>query len=187
MNRRLLGFGILFFATSVTAQNYPPPSTTPTESAVSVGAGSYLSEWDSRVDAAIPDNRDVQQTQHITSNLEGQPIPTNDWWSSLVWAGVNEPWLDWGTRGSHNVSYAHPFALKAQRNGMRLYSPNKSDYWTADSTGDNFINLIADDGAFPEGGESYIVEYRYPDKSGGTAHGFLTFQGRIKTRASLQA
>ncbi|WP_286806005.1 MULTISPECIES: glycosyl hydrolase [unclassified Marinimicrobium] len=132
MNRRLLGFGILFFATSVTAQNYPPPSTTPTESAVSVGAGSYLSEWDSRVDAAIPDNRDVQQTQHITSNLEGQPIPTNDWWSSLVWAGVNEPWLDWGTRGSHNVSYAHPFALKAQRNGMRLYSPNKSDYWTAD-------------------------------------------------------
>ena len=69
----------------------------------------------------------------------------------------------------------------------QFVTSTSSGYWTADSTGYNFINLIADDGAFPEGGESYIVEYRYPDKSGGTAHGFLTFQGRIKTRASLQA
>ena len=123
---------LFFAAATASAQTNPPPSTTPTNSAVSVGAGSYLSAWDSRIDAAIPDNRDVQATQHITDNIAGHPIPTNSWWSSLVWEGTNLPWLGWGSRGSHNVSYAHPFALKAERNGMRLYSPRIEDYWSAD-------------------------------------------------------
>lgn len=110
----------------------PPPSTTPTNSPVAVGAGSYLTNWDGRIDAAIPDNRDVQTTKHITSNLANQPMPTNSWWSSILWAGVNEPWQDWGTRGSHNVSYAHPFAIKPEHNGVRLYSPRQEDFWAID-------------------------------------------------------
>ena len=110
----------------------PPPSTTPTNNPVAVGAGSYLTNWDGRIDAAIPDNRDVQTTKHITSNLANQPMPTNSWWSSILWAGVNDPWQDWGTRGSHNVSYAHPFAIKPEINGVRLYSPRQEDFWAID-------------------------------------------------------
>ena len=110
----------------------PPPSTTPTNNPVAVGAGSYLTNWDGRIDAAIPDNRDVQATKHITTNLADQPMPTNSWWSSILWAGVNDPWQDWGTRGSHNVSYAHPFAIKPELNGVRLYSPRQEDFWAID-------------------------------------------------------
>lgn len=110
----------------------PPPSTTPTNSAVSVGSGSYLSAWDGRIDLAILDNRDVQTIKHITSNLANQPMPTNSWWSSILWSGTNTPWQDFGTRGSHNVSYAHPFAIKPEINGIRLYSPRLEDYWAID-------------------------------------------------------
>lgn len=125
-------FALLFATTTTFAQtSYPPPSTTPTNNPTSLGLGSYLTTWDSRADAAIPDNRDTQLTQYITSNLANQPIPTNSWWSSIVWAGVNQPWQDWGNRGSHNVSYAHPFALKPEINGMRLYAPRQQDFWSA--------------------------------------------------------
>ncbi len=123
---------LVLLATQVSAQTNPPPSTTPTISPVAVGSGSYLTGWDSRIDAAIPDNRDVQTTKHITSNLANQPMPTNSWWSSILWAGVNDPWQDWGTRGSHNVSYAHPFAIKPEINGVRLYSPRFEDFWAID-------------------------------------------------------
>lgn len=132
MKRLFTVFTLVFATASVFAQtSYPPPSTTPTNNPTIVGSGSYLTTWDSRADAAIPDNRDVQTTKYITSNLANQPIPTNSWWSSIVWAGVNQPWQDWGTRGSHNVSYAHPFAIKPEINGLRLYAPRQQDFWSA--------------------------------------------------------
>lgn len=124
---------LLLTATQLTAQvPNPPPSTTPTINPVAVGSGSYLTNWDGRIDLAIPDNRDVQTTKHITSNLANQPMPTNSWWSSILWEGTNSPWQDWGTRGSHNVSYAHPFAIKPEINGIRLYSPRLEDFWAID-------------------------------------------------------
>ncbi|MFC3114841.1 glycosyl hydrolase [Cellvibrio fontiphilus] len=124
---------LLLTATQLAAQvPNPPPSTTPTNNPIPVGAGSYLTNWDGRIDLAIPDNRDVQTTKHITSNLANQPMPTNSWWSSILWEGTNQPWQDWGTRGSHNVSYAHPFAIKPEINGVRLYSPRLEDFWAID-------------------------------------------------------
>nr|WP_324257349.1 glycosyl hydrolase [Cellvibrio fontiphilus] len=124
---------LLLTATQLAAQvPNPPPSTTPTNNPIPVGAGSYLTNWDGRIDLAIPDNRDVQTTKHITSNLANQPMPTNSWWSSILWEGTNAPWQDWGTRGSHNVSYAHPFAIKPEINGIRLYSPRLEDFWAID-------------------------------------------------------
>ncbi|MDO8344937.1 MAG: glycosyl hydrolase [Cellvibrio sp.] len=133
MKAILSAAALLLTASHLAAQvPNPPPSTTPTNNPVAVGAGSYLTNWDGRIDAAIPDNRDVQATKHITTNLANQPMPTNSWWSSILWAGVNDPWQDWGTRGSHNVSYAHPFAIKPELNGVRLYSPRQEDFWAID-------------------------------------------------------
>ena len=70
MKTILLAAAFMLTAAHLSAQvPNPPPSTTPTNSPVAVGAGSYLTNWDGRIDAAIPDNRDVQTTKHITSNL----------------------------------------------------------------------------------------------------------------------
>lgn len=133
MKTILSAAALLLTASHLAAQvPNPPPSTTPTNNPIAVGAGSYLTNWDGRIDLAIPDNRDVQATKHITSNLANQPMPTNSWWSSILWEGTNAPWQDWGTRGSHNVSYAHPFAIKPEINGIRLYSPRLEDFWAID-------------------------------------------------------
>ena len=48
-----------------------------------------------------------------TDNIKG-PLPTNDWWSSLLWVKHSER------------QFAHPLALRAQPQGMRIFYPGPS-------------------------------------------------------------
>lgn len=66
----------------------------------------------------------------ITSNVTGA-VPTNDWWSSLVWQrSPANPW-------SENM-YPHPLTARAQSSGLELGYPtsvarsgNDAEYWLA--------------------------------------------------------
>jgi endoglucanase Acf2 len=54
----------------------------------------------------------------VTSNLAGRPVPTNDWWSSLVWKrsvmGEDAPYS--------SPMFAYPLAFKAVQSGLQVSS-----------------------------------------------------------------
>ncbi|ACL69174.1 glycosyl hydrolase [Halothermothrix orenii] len=104
---------------------YTVSGAVPNEGVVSVGAGSYVDVFPSGIDQSNPDNTDIQENIYITSNMEGRPIPTNDWWSSLVWEGVSDD--------GHYVQAAHPFLIKLEARGMRLFAPKTEDFWVIDN------------------------------------------------------
>lgn len=90
-----------------------------------LGSGSYVDVFPSGIDQNNPDNTDLQTVKYITSNMEGRPIPTNDWWSSLVWEGTSD--------NGHYIQAAHPFLIKLETQGMRLFAPRAEDFWIIDS------------------------------------------------------
>lgn len=53
----------------------------------------------------------------VTANFQG-PIPTNDWWSSLIW-----PFYP-GNQFGENL-FAHPLAFKAQADGLGISYPTR--------------------------------------------------------------
>ncbi len=88
----------------------------PTASAVAVGAGSYATERPAG--AAGPSNSDgAPVTPKVTARMAGQPVPTNEWWSSLVWQRYA------GNPYGENL-YAHPMSFHAQAQGLGVGYPN---------------------------------------------------------------
>lgn len=86
---------------------------TPPTGVVRVGLGSY---WPERpAGAAGPSNQaGVPVTPLVTADFDG-PVPTNDWWSSLVWNYADEP---------HSTDlYAHPLVLRATATGLQMRYP----------------------------------------------------------------
>jgi endoglucanase Acf2 len=70
---------------------------------VSVGAGGYR--------LVLPVGaREPEVLPFVTSNATGA-VPTNDWWSSLVFLPYS------------NQMFAHPLAMQAHENGLRIYDP----------------------------------------------------------------
>ena len=72
----------------------------------SIGAGSIA--------IALPHGaKTPPETIYKTDAVQG-PIPTNDWWSSLVWMPFSER------------QYPHPLAVRQTANGLQVYYPGTS-------------------------------------------------------------
>jgi endoglucanase Acf2 len=79
-----------------------------------VGNGSYTT--------TVPSGEgSPQDAQYTTSNVS-RPIPTNDWWSSLVFESMSQP------------LYAHPVSAQAVSAGLDLWNPTDWTYSTGDHT-----------------------------------------------------
>lgn len=79
---------------------------------VGVGNGGYTT--------TVPSGEgSPQDTQYTTSNVS-RPIPTNDWWSSLVFESMSSP------------LYAHPVSAKAVAAGLDLWNPTDWTYSNGD-------------------------------------------------------
>jgi endoglucanase Acf2 len=82
---------------------------------ISVGAGSYRN--DRPAGTVGPLNSDgAPVTPKVTSAVAGRPVPTNEWWSSLVWQRYA------GNPYSENM-YAHPLTFHAYNNGLGVGYP----------------------------------------------------------------
>ena len=83
--------------------------------AVTVGQGSYASTR--AAGTSGPSNQDhVAVTPKVTARMAGKPVPTNDWWSSLVWE------FRPGASFSQNM-FAHPLSFHAYANGLGMGYP----------------------------------------------------------------
>ncbi len=87
-------------------------------SAATVGAGSYGEG--TPPGGAVPtqcNNQPITNPrQHVTSNFPAGAIPTNDWWTSLLWRKFDCAAV------SQNL-FAHPFALRAETRGLGVGYP----------------------------------------------------------------
>ncbi|MGH3646560.1 MAG: glycosyl hydrolase [Micromonosporaceae bacterium] len=100
---------------------------------VPVGEGSYTT--DRPAGASGPSNSDgAPVTPKVTSSVTG-PIPTNDWWSSLVWRRYA------GNPYSENL-YAHPLTYHAYADGLGMGYPSAPSI-TPD--GRTYENIHSDD------------------------------------------
>ncbi|WP_431677937.1 glycosyl hydrolase [Kitasatospora sp. KL5] len=82
---------------------------------VPVGLGGYA---DTRPAGTVgPSNADgAPVTPKVTARMAGKAVPTNDWWSSLVYQRYA------GNPYSENM-YAHPFTFKAAAGGLEVGYP----------------------------------------------------------------
>ncbi|MGJ8658043.1 MAG: glycosyl hydrolase [Akkermansiaceae bacterium] len=100
-----------------------------------LGAGSYRTD--------LPDNNDgtprrsIQAVPLTSSNIK-TPIPTNDWWSSLVWP-LHSP--------HSQAMFPHPLAVQAHGDGLAI------GYTTKPTTSDH----LKDGKVFQKG-----TSYKYP-------------------------
>lgn len=76
---------------------------TATEGIVKVGAGSYTT--------VLPANAKEPPLKPFVTSRVHQPVPTNDWWSSLAWQTFS------------NQMFPYPLGLQAQATGLRMYYP----------------------------------------------------------------
>ncbi|WP_254273136.1 glycosyl hydrolase [Haloarcula marina] len=89
---------------------------------VGVGNGSYVT-------TAPSGEGTPQGTQYTTSNVEA-PIPTNDWWSTLLWFQYSNP------------MFAHPVAADASGAGLDVSNPTE---WNISSSGVTDAIAMMDD------------------------------------------
>ena len=100
---------------------------------VPVGEGSYTT--DRPAGAKGPDNSDgAPVSPKVTSRVTG-PVPTNDWWSSLIWQRYA------GNPYSENM-YAHPLAFHAYGNGLGMSYPNSA---TITADGRTYEHIYSED------------------------------------------
>ena len=78
------------------AQNESPDT-------VSVGAGSYTTK--------LPAGAKEPGTLPFVTEAVKRPVPTNDWWSSLVFSRFS------------NQMFPHPLGVQAHEKGLRIYYP----------------------------------------------------------------
>ena len=97
---------------------------------VSVGKGSYASYTPLELcysDDHTPDaygfkgdkSRDMQYRKIYLTEREGQPIPTNDWWTNLI------------TEQYSGHLWSYPQMIQAQKEGVDIQHPS---FWIADGT-----------------------------------------------------
>jgi endoglucanase Acf2 len=94
---------------------------------VAAGAGTYTTKLPAGA-------KEPAETPFITSNVKG-PVPTNDWWSSLVFQKFS------------NQMFPHPLGIQAHTDGLRIYYPgtgytaNKEGVFTAIMGAPNDITI----------------------------------------------
>ena len=108
--------------------------------AVTVGSGSYAEG--TPTGGAVPtecnDTPITNPRAHVTSNFPAGAIPTNDWWTSLLWRKFNCASV------SENLM-AHPLAFHAYTNGLGVsYPTTASISGTATGVGEYHYNYAED-------------------------------------------
>ncbi|HON06599.1 MAG TPA: glycosyl hydrolase [Verrucomicrobiota bacterium] len=92
-----------------------------------IGSGGYA--------LIAPEKANLPQSKIYKTNTLKRRVPTNKWWSSLLW-----------DKYSNNM-YPHPLAVRATESGIRIYYPGANI-----TAGKNIIN-----GGMPAGGSDFIV------------------------------
>ncbi|MBB6459314.1 glycosyl hydrolase [Flammeovirga kamogawensis] len=85
---------------------------------VPVGQGSYTTTFPG---PAVQGRREqprglgfgTKATPKVSSNLDGIPVPTNDWWSTLLWTTYNSSSHGWGF-------YAYPLSYRSKPDGLAI-------------------------------------------------------------------
>ncbi|TDB73425.1 glycosyl hydrolase [Micromonospora sp. KC723] len=83
--------------------------TAPTAEAAAVGAGSYTTDRVGPLPAGCGD-MSTNPRQFATANAPAGPIPTNDWWSSLLWKKTNCAYSE--------PLHAHPLSYQTFGDGL---------------------------------------------------------------------
>ncbi|HEX2417459.1 MAG TPA: glycoside hydrolase, partial [Micromonosporaceae bacterium] len=100
---------------------------------IQIGEGSYTT--DRPAGTKGPTNSDgTEVSPKVTSRVTG-PVPTNDWWSSLVWRRYA------GNPYSENL-YAHPLAYHAYADGLGMSYPASA---TITGDGRTYEQVYAED------------------------------------------
>lgn len=98
-----------------------PVVLAPSAGAVAVGSGSYAEG--TPAGGAVPTECNgtpvTNPRAHVTSSFPAGAIPTNDWWTSLLWRKFNCDAI------SENLM-AHPLAMRAFTNGLGLSYPTSA-------------------------------------------------------------
>ncbi|MEH0845917.1 glycosyl hydrolase [Micromonospora sp. CPCC 205711] len=89
-------------------------ATTPAEAAT-VGAGSYTTDQVGPLPAGCGE-MSTNPRQYATANAPAGPIPTNDWWSSLLWKKTNCSYSE--------PLHAHPVSYQAFSDGLGFSAPS---------------------------------------------------------------
>ena len=124
-----LAIGTIFSATTATAGETP--------GIVKLGLGSYTT-------VLPPGAKEPPPPIYKTADVKG-PLPTNQWWSSLLWSKFSEP------------QYAHPLAVRATAAGLQVCYPGPSITVTATGIMGNM----------PGGGRDFVLGHsaarEFPD------------------------
>ncbi|MEL6537012.1 MAG: endo-1,3(4)-beta-glucanase, partial [Bacteroidota bacterium] len=91
---------------------------TATAQIVSAGSGSYTTTFP---EPPVPGRREMprgtafgtEAVPKVSSNLAGQPVPTNDWWSTLVWTTATSTSHGW-------PFYAYPMSFRSRPDGLAV-------------------------------------------------------------------
>jgi len=124
-----LAIGAIFSATTATAGEMT--------GIVKLGLGSYTT-------VLPPGAKEPPPAIYKTADVKG-PLPTNQWWSSLLWSKFSEP------------QYAHPLAVRATAAGLQVCYPGPSITVTA-------TGIM---GSMPPGGRDFVLGHsgarEFPD------------------------
>ncbi|MFC0002562.1 glycosyl hydrolase [Micromonospora siamensis] len=96
-----------------------------TAEAATVGAGSYTTDRVGPLPSGCGDLT-TNPRQYATANAPAGPIPTNDWWSSLLWKKTNCSYSE--------PLHAHPVSYQAFSDGLGFSAPSTAAI-TGTSTG----------------------------------------------------
>ncbi|MFF5174184.1 glycosyl hydrolase [Micromonospora sp. NPDC000089] len=91
-------------------------ATSPAEAAP-VGAGSYTTDPVGPLPAGCGE-MSTNPRQYATANAPAGPIPTNDWWSSLLWKKTNCSYSE--------PLHAHPVSYQAFSDGLGFSAPSSA-------------------------------------------------------------
>ena len=123
---RLMAFGlmrILLFVVVLLMKLDVPASRLSAGDVVQVGNGSYTT--------TVPSGGRIPPTTLYVTERVKAPIPTNTWWSSVVWMPFSER------------QYPHPLSVRARADGLQVY--NAGPHITAN---ENAILATMPDGGF---------------------------------------
>ncbi len=104
------------FGQDTVFQGVPAQAALTTE--VKVGLGSYNAKLPAG--GKVPSDKDGKiVTPTITSNITlGVHVPTNDWWSSLIWKRFPKRLTSYPNNAYSENMYPHPLSLQAKPNGL---------------------------------------------------------------------
>ncbi|MER6675026.1 glycosyl hydrolase [Streptomyces sp. NPDC000983] len=106
---------VLVLAAALAAAGLGPAATPAAAATITVGAGSY-SDTRPAGTTGPTTNTGTPVTPKVTSNAQGKPVPTNDWWSSLAFQR-------YGDNPYSTPMYGHPLTYQAVSGGLEIGYP----------------------------------------------------------------